>query len=63
MAIFARLVLMLFSIVFLAAVFGRFGMEAKNDVVIMLGFLVGGAGGIFMGRFLGDIVAGPPPKP
>jgi hypothetical protein len=67
MAIFARLVLMLFGIVFSAVIGGTLGQVNGWDADSRQQYAIGGAvigavAGMFIGRTLGNMVVGEPPK-
>ncbi len=67
MAIFARLVLLLFGILFSAGIGG--GIAAASQITKqekqmygLQGAALGAVAGIFIGRALGNMVVGKPPK-
>ena len=64
MAIFARLVLMIFSVLLSAGIAGRYAAAnpacGEQDVIIFL--TIGGGLGIGLGQILGNVVVGKPPK-
>jgi hypothetical protein len=63
MVIFARLVLMLFAILFSAGIGGAAGATiggGKAESIISAA--IGGIVGIFIGKGLGNMVVGKPPK-
>jgi NADPH-dependent curcumin reductase CurA len=63
MAIFARLVMMFLGIFGCAGFAAAFAAAnfAPRDGIIIAG-AIGAAGGIFVGKFLGNTVVGKPPK-
>ena len=63
MAIFARLFCMLFAVVFSAGLSGAFAQASLTPQAgIILFSAVGAIVGIFIGKGLGDMVVGKPPK-
>ncbi len=67
MAIFARLVLLLFGILFSAAIGGGIAAasqitERERQMCGVQGAALGAVAGIFIGRALGNMVVGKPPK-
>jgi hypothetical protein len=71
MAIFARLVLMVFSVLVCAGaglamgnISGVQGAPTENahNVYILVGGLFGGFAGVHVGQWLGNLVVGKPPK-
>jgi hypothetical protein len=64
MAIFARLVLLLFGILFSAGLGGAIAAtcDPSNPASPPVAAAAGAVAGIFVGRALGNIVVGKPPK-
>jgi hypothetical protein len=62
MVIFARLVLMLFAILFSAGIGGAAGANGWGQAESIMGAAIGGIVGIFIGKGLGNMVVGKPPK-
>jgi hypothetical protein len=64
MAIFSRLVLMIFAILFSAGIGGAMAasLNPLDETAPIFGAAIGGAAGIFIGRSLGNMVVGKPPQ-
>ncbi|RLS81161.1 MAG: hypothetical protein DWI04_06945 [Planctomycetota bacterium] len=63
MAIFARLVCMLFGIGVSTGLGFAFGATLLDRELHVVCAVIGAVIGIFIGRAIGNMVAGPPPKP